>query len=506
LAITEKRIASGVVVGFVTLAFGFIQAILLVPILLTFWGNETYGIWLVLNAGYIILQTLDSGQQSFIGNEFNIKFFSNKDELQTVLASSLRVAFIIGIIQLIIVLFLMLSNTTNLFLGLDLIIVDKKYLSICLLLLVISWIGSGTYASILSKLIIPYGHYSKSIWWNAYRLIGSFILLVVIAMNKGSILDATIGISIFTILFNYLILYRIRVLIPDLYPWWKNGNWKTGFNNLKKSSLISATGMLTQLSNNGLVILITFLFGAVTVPIFTTLRTLTNSVTQITNTIIQPLQPELVKFSVRKDYNKILETFDVNWIISGLIINVGILIVLPFLPDLYQLWTRGRIEFDLNLFMLLALGVSIFNFGSVLVFYLHSLNRVVQQFTLTAVKFLIIFLISLLLQSAIGLLAVGAGIVFSELFGYVVLPYLYSKNEFSSHSVNYNYQSMILRTLPNIVLLQCFILIFLKPVYIIEISAIGILVLLVIYFKMWKKLSKETRERIFQLINFKSIS
>jgi len=64
-----------------------------------FLGNETYGIWLLLNAGYIILQTLDNGQQAYIGNEFNIKFFSNKDELKTVLASSLRMAFIIGIIH-----------------------------------------------------------------------------------------------------------------------------------------------------------------------------------------------------------------------------------------------------------------------------------------------------------------------------------------------------------------------------------------------------------------------
>jgi len=57
----------------------------------------------------------------------------------------------------------MLSNTTHLFLGLELIIVDKEYLSICLLLLIISWVGSGTYTSIMTKLMIPYGYYAKSI-------------------------------------------------------------------------------------------------------------------------------------------------------------------------------------------------------------------------------------------------------------------------------------------------------------------------------------------------------
>lgn len=501
---TEKRIFSGVLVGLVSFVLGFIQAILLVPILLTFWGNETYGIWIVLNAGYIILQTLDSGQQSFIGNELNLKFFSNRNELQTVLASSLRMASLIGILQLIFVFLLILSNSTHLFLGLSLIVVEKEYLNICLILLVISWISSGTYTSILNKLMIPYGFYSKSIWWSIYNKIGNFIILVIIAMNNGSILDATIGISLFTIIFNSLLLYRIRLLIPDVYPWWKNANWKTGFTNLKRSSWISATGILSQLSNNGLVILITYLFGAITVPIFTTLRTLTNSATQITNTIIQPLQPELVKFNVKKDFLRILETFDLNWIISGFLINVGILIVLPFLPDLYYMWTRGKIDFDLNLFLVLALAVSIYNFGSVLVFYLHSLNRVTQQFTLTAVKLSIIFLISILLSKVIGLLAVGIGIALSELIGYLILPYWYSRKDFFINSARYNFKTMFIRTLPNLILLLVFSCIFIFSKNILEFSIVGILVLLFIYLRMWKKLSKEIRQRILLIINLKS--
>ena len=275
---------------------------------------------------------------------------------------------------------------------------------------------------------------------------------------------------------------------------------------LKNHSLISVTGVLTQLSNNGLVILITYLFGAAIVPVYATLRTLTNSATQITNTMIQPLQPDLVKFSVNKDYKKLSETFDLNWIVSGLIINFGILLVLPFLPDLYQIWTRGKIEFDLNLFLLLALAVSIFNFGSVLVFFLYSINRIVQHFSLTVVKLFLIFTTSIILSKPFGLLSVGIGIVLSEFVGYLIMPLLFTRFEFNQNNSSYNFKAMLLKTLPILVLFFIFIMIMIYPGYTIAFSLGGAVVLMIVYIRMWKQLPEEFRERILALFSFDMIS
>ncbi|MBK9099380.1 MAG: hypothetical protein IPM14_14945 [bacterium] len=426
MASTEKRIFSGVVVGFISFTLGFIQAILLVPILLSFWGNETYGIWLVLNAGYIILQTLDTGHQQYIGNEFNINFFSARDNLRSVLASSLRIAFIIGILQLLIVLFLFLSNTSHLFLGLDLVTVEKEYLSICLILLVISWISSGTYTSILSKLLIPYGYYSKSVWWNIYNRLGAFIVLVIIAFSRGSILDATIGISIFTVAFNFLFLYRIKVLLPDVYPWWKYGNWKLGFNNLLKSSLLTISGIVSQFSNNGIIILVTYLFNAAVVPVYTTLRTLTNSAVQITNLIIQPLQPDIVKYYSERNTEKLQMTFNANWFFSGVIVNVGLIFIIPFIDNIFRIWTKGMIKFDFILFLSLSASISVINFGAGLYNLLYSINSLREITIISLTRFFTLLVFSFYLTGYFGLAGVGIAVLLSEIICSVLLPHYFT--------------------------------------------------------------------------------
>lgn len=503
---TEKRIVSGVFVGFISFGFTFLQSILLVPILLTLWGTETYGIWLVLNAGYIILQTLDSGQQAYIGNEFNIKYFSDKMELRVALASSLRMAFVIGGLQLLIVLFLILSNTTHLFLGLSAISVSKEYLIICLLLLILSWISSGTYVSILSKLMIPLGYYSKSIWWGVYSRLGAFIVLIVIALNKGSILDATIGITLFSISINVLFLFRIKHLMPEVYPWWHFGNWKTGWINLKRSSLLSISSILYQFSNNGLLILITYLFGAATVPLYSTMRTLTNSAVSITNLIIQPLQPEIVRFRVQNELKKIIEIFDVNWLISGVIINMGILMILPFIHDIYQIWTRSKLEFDLPLFLLLSISVSFFNFGSVLVFYLHSLNKIKYQFNIIVLKLFLIFSISILLSNIYGLTAVGIGLAIAELIAYIIIPYWYIKREFILNGLNISITRLFIRLLPIFTMILIFVVVIILPNYILYLSIVGILILGILYSFSWLALSPEVREKLASFLGLININ
>jgi len=502
---TEKRIFSGVFVGFISFALGFIQAILLVPILLTFWGNETYGIWLVLNAGYIILQTLDSGHQQYIGNEFNIKYFSEKSELQVVLASSLRVAFLIGIFQFLVVFLLILTNTTNSFLGLKSFVVEKEYLNAALIILIISWISSGTTTSILSKLLIPYGYYSKSIWWSIYKQLGSFIVLVIIALNKGSILAATIGVSLFNITYGFIFLIRIKNLIPESYPWWEPGDWKTGWNNFKKSSLLSFSSVIYQFSNSGLIILITNLFSAVSVPIFTTLRTLTNSIVSMTNIAIQPLQPDIVQFRVQKDFKKILDTFNINWIISGCIINIGSLVILPFMPDIYAIWTRGKIGFNLPLFLLLAWSVSIVNFGTAFILYINSMNKIGQNFIIVISKLLLIFGISFVTSNHLGIISIGLGIAIAELFTFVIMPYLFIKHEFKLSGYFLNQKDIFIKILPSLLLGMTYILVYYNQNLIILINYLGLAIMVTIYFYNWRVLPVELRKKIKSITRINNI-
>ncbi|MBK7629839.1 MAG: hypothetical protein IPJ23_03890 [Ignavibacteriales bacterium] len=97
-------------VGFISFIFSFAQTIILVPILLKYWGNEKYGVWLALYAGFSLLQSLDSGHINFIGNKMNITYHVDKNELKNTLASSFYMAVIIGVVQILLVILLVLFN------------------------------------------------------------------------------------------------------------------------------------------------------------------------------------------------------------------------------------------------------------------------------------------------------------------------------------------------------------------------------------------------------------
>ena len=66
----ESRVLGGSAASAVSFAMYFAQNVLLVPLLLHYWGPDRYGSWLSLFALYALLQSIDIGHQSYMGNEF----------------------------------------------------------------------------------------------------------------------------------------------------------------------------------------------------------------------------------------------------------------------------------------------------------------------------------------------------------------------------------------------------------------------------------------------------
>ena len=112
------------------------------------------------------------------------------------------------------------------------------------------------------------------------------------------------------------------------------------------------------------------MLSAAVIPIFVTIRTLTNTITQFTNIILNPLAPELIRFHALKDGKKISQVIETNWLITNIIVNIPFLIIVPFVEQLYNIWTNDKLTFDKTLFFTLAVSVSIISFGRSLITYL----------------------------------------------------------------------------------------------------------------------------------------
>ena len=129
----EKRVFKNTVVGVISFIISLLQAVISVPILLHFWGKETYGLWLSLFAGFSLLQTLDLGHQNYVGNKLNILYHTDKTEFKKVLGSSLIIAYMIGAVQLLIGIVIIIIGFINDFLGAEISKLETGHIEIALI-------------------------------------------------------------------------------------------------------------------------------------------------------------------------------------------------------------------------------------------------------------------------------------------------------------------------------------------------------------------------------------
>ena len=153
------------------------------------------------------------------------------------------------------------------------------------------------------------------------------------------------------------------------------GSFHRGFLNLRRSVVLTANGFLQQLSLSGLIFIGGGNFGGSAVPAFTTIRTVANLFAQATNIFLAPLAPDMSRFHVTRQKDKLGTTFAICWLINGITVNAAILLTLFFIESLYGWWTQEKLGFSWSLYLSCTLSVSLINFGAPFVAYLKSINN-----------------------------------------------------------------------------------------------------------------------------------
>ena len=497
----QKRVLSNYSIGFISFIISFLQAIITVPILLKYWGNETYGIWLSLFAGFTILQSFDYGHQSFIGNLLNVEYHIDKEKFSEYLGSSLSMAYFLGVIQLVITILLITSGYLNNFLGIKDHIISYRSVVISILSLIVMWAVTGSIGGILVKILIPAGYMAQSLIWGIIFKLFQFLSLILVAISGGQILQASIVYSIVQTVLAFFLLYYIKNKMPEFYPWWKSINWKLGFVNLKKSSVLTINNILRQLTTNGLVLFITNIFSATLVPAFTTIRTLTNTATVFTNLFITSIQPDLMKYHAKKETGKLLVTLNANWFFSGLIVNIGLVLVIPFASVIFKVWTKGLISFDSKLFICLVASVSFINFGAGLYNYIYGINNLRAVSTIAITRVIILFVISYFLSNIMGLSGIGVAILISEIIASMVLPLIFVQKILKAFDENINNRTSLVAAMPPLIILILTIISLSMTKFSLYIWGITVLIIISLYIFNWTILDKGVKNRFKKMIS-----
>jgi len=360
--------------------------------------------------------------------------------------------------------------------------------------LLLVWIIFGSFGGILHRLMIPVGLMYQSQWWGILYSFTQLLSIIITVISGGSILDVCIVYALVQAFVYTLTFIYIKNKIPLFFPWWKLKDWKTAFSNFGKSLVLTINNIIQQLGNSGLILFIANLFSVATIPVFTTLRTITNSAGSITNVFITSLVPDLVRYHANGEGRKVLATQNANWFITGSIINLGILIIMPFIEALYVLWTKGHLEFNFQLFLFLAASISFLSFGTGLNTYIKSINDLFSQTVIIFTRVILIFLFSYLFITSLGIAAVGLGILISELVSSVILPVYFVNKIINTFSVKFNIQLILLLLLPSVLLTGISLIYLAGFEKIIILSSVALLSDLIIYLLIWFRLDIELKD------------
>ena len=382
--IEYRAVKVSVVTGLSTILAVAFQLIS-VPICLRYWGKETYGSWLALFSAFMLLRSLDSGYTAYVGNKLNYLYHQNIAALQAHLSSAVTGIVVIGSLQLILAAGTLIFHPLAAMLGMPAGHGGGLLTKFGLLLLVISWVLTGSYLGIVHRLLIPAGLMYQAAWWAMGFQVCQFGAIIVAAMLRLSMLQTSLLFALSQLAIYIISALYVRQKLPDFSPWWRGANIRTGLNDLGQSFSLTASNVIQQCATSGIVLMVSALAGPVAVPVFTTVRTLTNLWTSVTNVLTAPLLPEVVRFHAKGQPRKLAALNEAFWVLVGSVVNGGSLLFYPLIPFLYGRWTAHAVALNHTLLSLMLGSVVVTNAGALMALHLNGINslRIVLSASVT---------------------------------------------------------------------------------------------------------------------------
>jgi len=369
----EHRAAKVSLVNGLSTILGVSFQLVSVPVCLHYWGKETYGSWLALFSAFMLLRGLDGGYTTFVGNKLNFLYHGNIAALHKHLSSALYGIIVISCLQLTLALAMVLFDPMSAVLGMPL---NHAGLTakLGLMTLVISWVLTGSYLGIVHRLLIPAGFMYQSAWWAMAFQIFQFAAIMTSAILRLDLLWASMLFALSQIIIYVASAIYVRRTLPDFSPWLSGADRRIGLRDLVDSSFLTTSNLVQQSVTNGSVLLVSALAGPVAVPMFTTVRALTNLWTAVTTILSSPLLPDVVRIHAKGEPQKLVAINQAYWVLVGSAVNLGALISYPLIPLVYGLWTGHAVILDRGLLCFLLGSVVVANSGALMALHLNGIN------------------------------------------------------------------------------------------------------------------------------------
>jgi O-antigen/teichoic acid export membrane protein len=410
------RLVSGSLASWAQIGITTISQLALVPIYLSFWSVQIYGVWLAIQVLIFVLFMVDRGHQEFLGFEFLRIGKENLVELRIYLWSGFYIGIAISCVQLILIVILMFSGAFHSLLGgtnsVDANIVNEA--SLILLLNGFAWLFFGSPTGLFVRALASFGYYPRMVWWSVFSSLLTLVApAIAVAQGAGLLIAGIVG--VIAIVASNIILYiDIFYLLRKEKINISSVSIKLGWRNFLQSLALSGKYLLENSRQHGVRLILAPLSGVAALAAFSTMRTGANVALQGLHTIANPLMPELMQFLHKRDQVRTEVAFGMIWTIIVVFMAPAVVILQVFIEPLYSVWTRGQMPFDPLLFSILSLTVLVYGVAQPAIAVTTGNNLLKPQLILSSFAAIIFLGGILTLVPIIGILGAAIALLAAE--------------------------------------------------------------------------------------------
>lgn len=323
-----------------------LNQIVLVPFYILFWGNELYSDWIVISALTTIFAMSDVGLNNVIQNRFSIKLSEeNLKECDSLLTNN----FILVCVTLILTLlgcglFVSIWNITEV---MSLHLLTRVEANFVFLILIVK-VFIGMFSGIENAIYRATHNASISVYMDQ---VGNLIVTIIIL--GGILLKVRVTILSVLICLPQLVLCVVKHFHSKKYYNYKLSLSSADMHLFKSVLFPSLSFMSFPLGNTiilqGYTLVVNSYFGADSVVLYNTTRTLCNFIKTLLGTLQNAVWPEYSIAYGNRDFNlmrhlhrKILKMS----VILSTIIGTSLLLLGPII---FKIWTQNTIVFGYSL-------------------------------------------------------------------------------------------------------------------------------------------------------------
>lgn len=367
----KSRVINGVAANALSKFWILCVQLTLLPALLSTWGTEGYGIWILLTSFISYIRISDFGLNTALAVELNRSvtngnYEKSKSLFQTVWLSVLLLSLSLVSLAIAAIVFLGLPLPDH---GFDAATVKTAAIIISVDAVIVIQINvyravfPATKRYALGELITGF----------TFPVEGMIVLLT--ALAGGDIADAAL--SVLSMRVSLLAFYIVYLRKKE--PWCATGVSCFSLPVLQSIWKPALGAFVFSISNavsiHGLVISIGYVYGATVVGMFAAIRMITRSALQIGTLVSRALVPELTRYQESGDRAGSRSLMKVNLIANAAAVLPLSMLVMIFGDDILQFLSEGKYSPPQHYFVIMSVSAALSSFWIATSAVLTSMNK-----------------------------------------------------------------------------------------------------------------------------------